>query len=151
MSSSTLTLTHSLAHDPRTTLEMWLEEAETVARNLCPQHDPTGALTLVATDVVWREMPGNITNPPESSKATRPNTGPAQYGIYLLNTRTMPPPQPCRSTSKSSRATRTIPWLKAPWQGPYWLASAKPTSSSSKRPTQTSKPTLSLRARSLIP
>ena len=63
MSSSTLTLTHSLAHDPRTTLEMWLEEAETVARNLCPQHDPTGALTLVASDVVWREMPGNIANP----------------------------------------------------------------------------------------
>ena len=63
MSSSTLTLTHSLAHDPRTTLEMWLEEAETAARNLCPQHDPTDALTLVATDVVWREMPGNIANP----------------------------------------------------------------------------------------
>ncbi len=63
MSSSTLTLTHSLVNDPRTTLEMWLEEAETVARNLCPQHDPTGALTLVATDVVWREIPGNIANP----------------------------------------------------------------------------------------
>jgi len=63
MSSSTLTLTHSLAHDPRTTLEMWLEEAETVARNLCPQHDPTGALTLVATDLVWHEMPVNVVNP----------------------------------------------------------------------------------------
>ena len=42
-----LTLTHSLAHDSRTNLETWLEEAETLARNLCPQHDPTGALTLV--------------------------------------------------------------------------------------------------------
>ena len=61
--STTLTLTHSLAHDPRTTLEMWLEEAETVTRNLCPQHDPTGALTLVSTDQVWNEMPVNLTNP----------------------------------------------------------------------------------------
>ena len=58
-----LTLTHSLAHDSRTNLEMWLEEAETVSRNLCPQHDPTGALTLVATDQVWNEMPVNLTNP----------------------------------------------------------------------------------------
>ena len=59
-----LTLTHSLAHDSRTNLEMWLEEAETVSRNLFPQHDPTGALTtLVATDQVWNEMPVNVTNP----------------------------------------------------------------------------------------
>jgi hypothetical protein len=61
--STTLTLTHSLAHDPRTNLEMWLEEAEKVARNLCPQHDPTGVLTLVATDLVWHEMPVNVVNP----------------------------------------------------------------------------------------
>ena len=27
------------------------------------QHDPTGALTLVATDQVWHEMPVNVTNP----------------------------------------------------------------------------------------
>ena len=58
-----LTLTHSLAHDSRTNLEMWLEEAETVSRNLCPQHDPTDGLTLVATDQVWNEMPVNLTNP----------------------------------------------------------------------------------------
>ncbi len=41
---------------------MWLEEAETAAVNLCPQHDPTGALTLVATDVVWEQQPENLTN-----------------------------------------------------------------------------------------
>ncbi len=52
-----------LAHDSRTNLEMWLEEAETFDRNLCPQHDPTGALTLVATDRVWHKMPVNVFNP----------------------------------------------------------------------------------------
>ena len=55
--------TSSLAHEPRIYLEAWLEEAETVAANLCPQHDPTGALTLVATDVVWNQQPENLTNP----------------------------------------------------------------------------------------
>ena len=55
--------TSSLAHEPRIYLEAWLEEAETVAANLCPQHDPTGALTLVATDVVWEQQPENLTNP----------------------------------------------------------------------------------------
>ena len=54
--------TSSLAHEPRIHLEAWLEEAETVAVNLCPQHDPTGALTLVATDVVWEQQPENLTN-----------------------------------------------------------------------------------------
>ena len=76
-----LTLTHSLAHDSRTNLEMWLEEAETVSRNLCPQHDPTGALTLVSTDQVWNEMPVNLTNPrrcpqrPTARIPSPPNVG----------------------------------------------------------------------------
>jgi hypothetical protein len=47
-------LTRSLTHNPR---------PETIARNMCPQHDPIGALTLVATDVVWQQMPVNLTNP----------------------------------------------------------------------------------------
>jgi hypothetical protein len=68
-----LTLTHSLAHDSRTNLEMWLEESETLARNRCPQHD-TGALTLVATDRVWHEMPVNVTNPADVL-----NGQPSQY------------------------------------------------------------------------
>ena len=54
--------TSSLADEPRFHLEAWLEEAETAAVNLCPQHDPTGALTLVATDVVWEQQPENLTN-----------------------------------------------------------------------------------------
>jgi hypothetical protein len=53
-------------------LTMWLEEAEKNARNLCPQHDPTGALTLVATDLVWHEMPVNITNPADVLRGDSP-------------------------------------------------------------------------------
>jgi hypothetical protein len=56
-------LTRSLTHNPRQHLEAWLIETETIARNLCPQHDSTGALTLVATDLVWQQMPINLTNP----------------------------------------------------------------------------------------
>jgi hypothetical protein len=43
--------TYSLAHAPRENLEPWLEEAETAAFNMCPQHDPIGA--LVASDAIW--------------------------------------------------------------------------------------------------
>ena len=46
--------TQTLANDSRAQLEPWLEEFETHARNLCAQHDPTGALTLVASDLVWQ-------------------------------------------------------------------------------------------------
>jgi hypothetical protein len=59
---STITLTHSLANDPRTHLEAWLEDVETQARHQCPQHDITGALSLVLPDIVWQMVPGNITN-----------------------------------------------------------------------------------------
>ena len=55
-------LTSSLAHAPRQYLEPWLEETETAAVNMCPQHDPTGALTLVASDTVWHQQPENLTN-----------------------------------------------------------------------------------------
>ena len=57
------TLTKSLADDPRSELEPWLEEVEKQAKNLCPQHDITGALSLVVPDDVWNLVPGNITNP----------------------------------------------------------------------------------------
>ncbi len=59
---STITLSHSLATDPRTHLEAWLEDVETQARHQCPQHDITGALSLVVPDIVWNMVPGNITN-----------------------------------------------------------------------------------------
>jgi hypothetical protein len=59
---STITLSHSLANDSRTNLELWLEDVETQARHQCPQHDSTGALSLVVPDNVWNMVPGNITN-----------------------------------------------------------------------------------------
>ena len=58
----TLNLTKSLATDPRASLEPWLEEIETHARNLCAEHDVTGALTLVAADDVWNIIPANLAN-----------------------------------------------------------------------------------------
>ncbi len=60
--NSTTTLTKSLANDPRASLELRLEEIETQARNLRPQHDVTGALTLVVPDLVWNQNPADITN-----------------------------------------------------------------------------------------
>ncbi len=53
--------TQPLANDSRAQLEPWLEEFETHARNLCAQHDVTGALTLVASDLVWQSIPANQT------------------------------------------------------------------------------------------
>jgi hypothetical protein len=60
--STTLTLTNTLADDARQQLEPWLEEADTLARSQCSEHDFSGALTLVATDPVWAQYPGNVTN-----------------------------------------------------------------------------------------
>ncbi len=57
-----LTLTHTLTDNARQQLEPWLEEAATLARGLCCQHDFSGAFTLVATDTVWTQYPGNVTN-----------------------------------------------------------------------------------------
>jgi hypothetical protein len=42
----TLNLTKSLATNPPASIESWLEEIETHARNLCVEHDVTGALPL---------------------------------------------------------------------------------------------------------
>ena len=64
MSAPTQTFnpTRTLANDSRAQLEPWLEEFETHARNLCAQHDVTGALTLVASDLVWESIPANQTS-----------------------------------------------------------------------------------------
>ncbi len=51
--SLAITLTRTLADDPRTQLEFWLEEAATVARGMCSKHDFSGVLTLAATDRAW--------------------------------------------------------------------------------------------------
>ena len=72
--STTITLTHSLAIDPRTHFEDWLEDVETQARHLCPQHDITGALSLVATDLVWASLPDNTTNAAQVLAGTHPRT-----------------------------------------------------------------------------
>jgi hypothetical protein len=60
--TTTLTLTNTLADNARQQLEPWLEEAATLARSLCSEHDFPGVLTLVATDTVWAQYPGNVTN-----------------------------------------------------------------------------------------
>jgi hypothetical protein len=147
--STTITLTHSLAHEPRTNLEMWLEEAETDARNLCPQHDATGALTLVATDRVWHEMPGNVVNhagvlrgdPPQYR--ARPTWDlPAQHVNNAAAAAVSIYKQELTRHKDYTLAESTLATAL-----PYWPASEKPTSSYSKRPTRPSKPTLSLRAR----
>ena len=57
-----LTLTHTLVDDARQQLEPWLEEAATLARAQCSEFDFSGALTVVVTDRVWADYPGNVTN-----------------------------------------------------------------------------------------
>jgi hypothetical protein len=59
--NQTINPTQTLANDSRAQLEPWLEEFETHARNLCAQHDATGAPTLVASDQVWNSIPANQT------------------------------------------------------------------------------------------
>ncbi len=54
--NQTINPTQTLANDSRAQLEPWLEEFETHARNLCAQHDATGALTLVASYDVALEL-----------------------------------------------------------------------------------------------
>ncbi len=58
-----ITLTHSPANDSRAQLEPWFEDVETQARNQCPQHDISRALSFVVPDNVWQLLPDNITNP----------------------------------------------------------------------------------------
>jgi hypothetical protein len=64
MSSANLTfvLLFSLAENACTTLPGWYNDVCSQARNLCAQHEPTGALTQVATDKTWNDYPGHITN-----------------------------------------------------------------------------------------
>jgi hypothetical protein len=44
------------------TLPDWYNDVCSQARNLCAPNEPTGALTLVATDTTWNAYPGHITN-----------------------------------------------------------------------------------------
>ncbi len=68
MSSSNptpLVLLFSLADNARTKLPDWYGDVCSQARNLCAQHELTGALTLVARDNTWNAYPGHLTNAAE--------------------------------------------------------------------------------------
>jgi hypothetical protein len=58
-----LTMTTTLADDPRNKLPDWYLELRTKARNLCSAHDAAGALGLVALARDWEQFPGVLTNP----------------------------------------------------------------------------------------
>ena len=67
MSSATalvpfVSLQFSLADSPRTQSVESFDDLSAKARGLCVQWDPTGAITLIATNAVWNAIPGNITN-----------------------------------------------------------------------------------------
>ncbi len=57
-----VSLKFSLVDNPRTQIEEWFEDVSAKARRLCVQWDPTGAITLIASDAVWNAIPGNIAN-----------------------------------------------------------------------------------------
>jgi hypothetical protein len=61
-----LSLRFSLADNPRTQIHDWFEDLSAKARDLCSQWDSTGAITLIATDAVWRAIPGHTTGPATS-------------------------------------------------------------------------------------
>ncbi len=60
--ATSVSLQFSLADNPRTQIEEWFEDVQAKARGLCIQWDLTGAITLVASDLVWNAVPDNITN-----------------------------------------------------------------------------------------
>jgi hypothetical protein len=45
---------------------------------MCPQHDPTGALTLVASNALWNQQPENLTN----AAQVLPGTHAAAYRVH---------------------------------------------------------------------
>ncbi len=65
-------LQFSLADSPRTQIVEWFDDLSAKARGLCAQWDPTGAITLIATDAVWNAIPGNIVNAAQVLAGTHP-------------------------------------------------------------------------------
>ncbi len=65
-------LRFSLADSPRTQVVEWLDDLSAKARGLCAQWDPTGAITLIATDAVWNAIPDNIVNAVQVQAGTHP-------------------------------------------------------------------------------
>ena len=77
MSSSiptTPVLLFSLADNARTKLPDWYGDVCSQARNLCAQHELTGARTLVARDNTWNAYPGHVTNAAQVAAGTHPAT-----------------------------------------------------------------------------
>ncbi len=93
-STQTFHPTQTLANDSRAQLEPSLEDFETHARNLCAQHDVTGALTLVAFNLVWQSIPANQTtavriaagDPPHRARPTwdQPHANNAAAAVVSL-------------------------------------------------------------------
>jgi hypothetical protein len=65
-------LQFSLADSPRTQIVEWFDDLSAKARGLCAQWDPTGAITLIATDAVWNAIPGNLVNAAQVLAGTHP-------------------------------------------------------------------------------
>jgi hypothetical protein len=62
---TSVSLRFSLADNSRTQIHDWFEDLSAKARGLCTQWDSTGAgaITFIATDPVWRAIPGHTTGP----------------------------------------------------------------------------------------
>ena len=67
-----VSLQFSLADNPRTQIVEWFNDLSAKARGLCAPWDPTGAITLIATDAVWNAIPGSITNAAQVLAGTHP-------------------------------------------------------------------------------
>ncbi len=129
-----LSPTQTLANNSRAQLEPWLEEFEAHARNLCAQHDVTGALTLVASDLVWQSIPANQTS------ATSIAAGNPPFRAHP--TWDQPAPQPATPTMRrllQSPSTkwrlhgmRTSAWPAVPSTLPYWPVLGRKTGTTSK-------------------
>ena len=63
---------NALRENARTKLLDWYGDVCSQARNQCAQHEPTGALTLVARDETWNAYPGHLTNAAQVTAGTHP-------------------------------------------------------------------------------
>jgi hypothetical protein len=98
----------SLRENARTKLLDWYGYGDVCsqARNQCAQHEPTGALTLVARDETWNAYPGHLTNAAQVTAGTHPPAyeRPAPRGPCQTL-----PQQPPPTVSSPSKLTR-MPW-----------------------------------------
>ncbi len=69
---ASVSLKFSLVDNPRTQIVEWFEDVSAKARGLCVQWDPTGAITLIASDEVWNAIPGNLANQAQVLAGTHP-------------------------------------------------------------------------------